>query len=204
MWPDSACDVAEIDPLVLEASHAVLGLERDTTIRTYLMDARIAVDALPEGRMYDLILGDVFTDLSIPYHLTTAEFQQKLARRLKPDGVLLHNVIDDFGKGGYLLGAFMLTLKKAFRHVYVFSSNRHGVSKDRDTFVVAAFNSDDPAIHGAILRYRAGHALELDGCLLNEAELSRLAWRCQYRILTDDHAPVENLIEPVVRARGRT
>ena len=32
---------------------------------------------------FDLIIGDAFNDLSIPYHLTTLEFDQKLKRLLE-------------------------------------------------------------------------------------------------------------------------
>jgi spermidine synthase len=203
-WSDATCDVAEIDPLVLEANHAAIDLDRDTKIRTYVMDARIVVDELPPGRLYDMIIGDAFTDLSIPYHLTTVEFQQKLANRLKPDGVLLQNVIDDFGKAGYFLGAYMLTLKQVFKHVYIFCTGRYDVSMQRDTFVLVAFNTDDPAIHEGIQKFHGGHGLELDASLLNEHHMSQLASRCKNRILTDDNAPVENLIEPVVRVRGKS
>ena len=203
-WADATCDVAEIDPLVLEANHEAIDLDRSTKIRTYVMDARIAVDELPHDRLYDMIIGDAFTDLSIPYHLTTVEFQEKLADHLKPDGVLLQNVIDDFGKAGYFLGAYMLTLKQVFKHVYVFCTGRYDVSMQRDTFVLVAFNSDDPALHEKIQRFQGGHGLELDASLLNQRQMSQLASRCRNRILTDDNAPVENLIEPVVRFRGKS
>ena len=203
-WSEAACDVAEIDPLVVEANHAAIGLDRNTPIRTYVQDARMAVDELPAGRLYDMIIGDVFTDLSVPYHLTTVEFQRKLSKRLKPEGVLLQNVIDDFGKAGYFLGAYVLTLKQVFKHVYVFCSGRYDVSMRRDTFVLVAFNTDSPTIHKEIQKFYGGHTLELEASLLNEHHLSQLASRCGNRILTDDDAPVENLIEPVVRYRGKS
>lgn len=202
-WPDAVCDVAEIDPLVLEANHHALGLARDTAIRTYLMDARIAVDEIPKGRRYDLILGDAFTDLSVPYHLTTVEFQGMLAERLKPEGALLQNLIDDFTHGGLFLGAYMLTLQRVFKHVYIFCTDRHGLTDQRDTFVLLATNLDDPELHRFIKRCRPGHSVNIEGSLLTDAQMQELARRCKNRILTDDNAPVENLLEPVVRNRGR-
>ena len=203
-WPNAICDVAEIDPLVVEANHEVLGLDRETTIRTYAMDARIALDELPPERRYDLILGDAFTDLSVPYHLSTVEFQRKLAERLKPHGVLMQNLIDDLRTGGLFLGAYTLTLKKVFKHVYVVSTERQGVRKSRDTFVLVAFNADNPLLLAILERYVPGHRGALEGSILSEAQIADLAGRCGNRVLTDDNAPVENLLEPVVRHRGES
>lgn len=203
-WPNALCDVAEIDPLVIEANHEALGLDRGTTIRTYAMDARMALAELPPGRRYDLILGDAFTDLSVPYHLSTVEFQRQLAERLKPHGVLMQNLIDDLRTGGLFLGAYTLTLKQVFKHVYVVSTERQGVRKSRDTFVLVAFDSDDPLRLAILERYVPGHRGALEGSILSDAQLADLAGRCGNRILTDDNAPVENLLEPVVRHRGES
>lgn len=203
-WPNAVCDVAEIDPLVVEANHEALGLDRGTTIRTYATDARIAVDELPPERRYDLILGDAFTDLSVPYHLSTMEFQRKLAERLKPHGVLMQNLIDDLHTGGLFLGAYMLTLKEVFKHVYLVSTERQGVRKSRDTFVLVAFNSDSPLLLAILERYVPGHKGALEGSILSDEQMADLARRCGNRILTDDNAPVENLLEPVVRHRGES
>ena len=54
---------------------------------------------------YDLIIGDAFNDLSIPYHLTTREFDQKLKRLLKDDGFYLALVIDKL-RGGKFMPAY--------------------------------------------------------------------------------------------------
>jgi spermidine synthase len=203
-WPKAICDVAEIDPLVVEANYEALGLERTTSIRTYTMDARMALDELPPQRRYDLILGDAFTDLSVPYHLSTVEFQRKLAARLSSRGVLMQNLIDDLRTGGLFLGAYMLTLREAFEHVYVITTERQGVRKGRDTFVLVAFNGDRPLLRAVLEGYVPGHHGTLEGSILGEEQMADLARRCQHRILTDDNAPVENLLEPVVRHRGET
>jgi spermidine synthase len=196
--------VAEIDPLVVEANHEALGLARGTPIRTYTMDARMALDELPPERRYDLILGDAFTDLSVPYHLSTVEFQRQLAAHLTHRGVLMQNLIDDLRTGGRFLGAYMLTLKEVFEHVYVITTERHGVTKGRDTFVLVAFNGDHPLLLAILDRYVPGHQGTLEGSILSEEQMADLARRCEHRILTDDNAPVENLLEPVVRHRGET
>lgn len=194
-WPDAACDVAEIDPLVLEANYEALGLPRDTSIRTVLGDARNTLDDLPADARYDLIFGDAFNDLSVPWHLTTYEFSRKLHEHLKPDGAFLVNVIDDWDYG-LLLGAYVNTLRKVFKHVSVFTTESMGVKNGRETFVIAGSDAD--------LNFTdclAGHGTSFPGSVFSPNELKLLEQKSGGRILTDDDAPVENLLEPVVRNR---
>lgn len=194
-WPGSSCDVAEIDPLVLEANHVALGLPRDTAIRTFIGDARNVVDDLPLEPRYDLIFGDAFNDLSVPWHLTTVEFTRSMKERLKPGGALLVNVIDDWDHA-LLLGAYVNTLRVVFKHVYVFTTETTGVRSGRETFVVAA---SDRGVD--FTDVQPGHEADFKGSLLSQADLETLAEKSGRRVLTDDDAPVENLLEPVVRNR---
>ena len=46
------------------------------------------------SKQYDLIFGDAFNDFSVPWHLTTREFNEKIAKMLSPDGVYMINIID--------------------------------------------------------------------------------------------------------------
>ena len=195
-WPGSDAHVAEIDPVVKEANHAAMGLPRDTTIRTSLGDARNVVDGLPPGDKYDFFFGDAFNDLSVPWHLTTLEFARAIHQHLRPQGAYLINVIDDY-KYGLFLGACYLTLKKEFRHVYVFCTEKEGVSEGRrDTFVVAA--SD---VELEVGDWLPGHDTKFEGAVLTAEQLDKLEKKCRRLVLTDDHAPVENLLEPMVRSR---
>ncbi len=195
-WPGSRIDVAEIDPMVVEANYKVLGLPRETPIRSFPADARKVVDDLAVDARYDLVIGDAFNDLSVPFHLTTLEFNEKIARHLTSSGVYLVNLIDDW-RFGRLLGAYVLTLKKTFKHVYVFCTKEGGVEEGRETFVLAA--SMRPAV---VSDWQPGHATDFPGSLLTDDNLKELAGKCHGRILTDDNAPVENLLEPVVRNRS--
>jgi spermidine synthase len=194
-WPGSTPVVAEIDPLVVEANHRALGLPRATPIVTIVGDARNAVDSLEVGRRFDFFFGDAFNDLSVPYHLTTLEFTRTVASHLKPDGAYLVNVIDSY-QNGQLLGAFVNTLRQVFRHVYVFCTEPSGVSRRRDTFVVAA-----SAIALDVSDWGPNHESVFEGSALTAANLSVLVQKAGRRVMTDDNAPVENLIAPVVRER---
>ena len=72
------------------------------------------------SRIFDFVFGDTFNDFEVPYHLTTREFNELLARHLQPDGLYLLNVIDsvhfDF------LRSEVRTLRKTFPYVALIST----------------------------------------------------------------------------------
>ena len=194
-YPTAKIDVAEIDPMVEDANHRAMGLPYKTPIRTYIGDARNVVDSLPATARYDFFFGDAFNDLSIPWHLITVEFARKVRQHMKPDGAYLLNVIENFDNG-LLLGACYLTLKQVFKHVYVFCTEPDGVSHRRDTFVLAA--SDQPI---DLSDWLPKHGGDFEGSALTAENLDDLAKKCGGLVLTDDFAPVENLLAPVVKMR---
>ena len=73
MFPSVSVEVVEIDPEVTEVATEYLALPLNTSIITYTEDARTKLQELPKGK-YEFIVGDAFNDVSVPYHLTTLEF----------------------------------------------------------------------------------------------------------------------------------
>jgi len=198
-WPDSHVEVIEIDPGVTKAAIEAFGLSKDTTIQTVNMDARNYVDQVlrRDGagaavERYGFVYADVIHDSSVPFQLVTKEFNDKMARLLADDGVYLVNLIDTYENGRFL-GAVVSTLEQTFPCVYVIG-NRVGRASLRDTFiVVATARQFDPA---KILRQYSAH---LPFWLLNDSEIAYLKDKARHLVLTDDYAPVENLLTAVVR-----
>ena len=132
-YPEAKVDVVEIDPEVTRVARQYLGVSEDTRIRSFNEDARWFLMNSKESGRYDFIFGDAFNDLSIPYHLTTREFAQQLRRVLKPDGMLMANVIDSF-KVGLFMPSYIRTLEEVFGkgnvHLLTLSSDydRIGIS----------------------------------------------------------------------------
>ena len=104
---DPIIHVAELDPAVKLAVQRELGLPPDgrTLVKTTIGDARNFVDdqlrrnnaARDSGDqpvLYDFVYGDAFNDFSVPWHLTTLEFAEKVNELLSDDGVYLINIID--------------------------------------------------------------------------------------------------------------
>ncbi|NKB87808.1 MAG: hypothetical protein GKS06_06265 [Acidobacteria bacterium] len=205
LYPGSAIDVAEIDPAVTTAAHEALGLPVDTRISTWNMDARNFVAdraraiAAGEADPYHFIYGDAFNDLGVPYHLTTRGFNEELVSIMAPDGVYLINVIDVYRpEFGRFIGAVVGTLSETFPYVYLFSGEADGTSEERDTFVVVssriALPRDQLARQinpnsGTLFAWT--EAGELGG------DMRTLLQRANRLVLTDDHAPVDNLLAPV-------
>jgi len=72
------------------------GPPSDTTIQTTWGDARQFVEKNQNVKKYDIVFGDAFNDFSVPWHLTTREFNDKLAKMLDDDGVYMINIIDAY------------------------------------------------------------------------------------------------------------
>ncbi len=112
-YPKADIDVVEIDPEITRVSLDHLGVRKNTKIRTYNTDGRWFVMNYRDKEKYDFIFLDAFNDLSVPYHLTTREFSLQLKALLKPDGLLLVNVIDSFDKGTFLR-SYTRTVQEVF------------------------------------------------------------------------------------------
>jgi hypothetical protein len=186
--PEAQVDVVEIDPAVTRTARRFFGIPRDAAIRTVNEDARWF--AMRGGEQYDLIFIDAFNDLSVPYHLTTREFTAQLARLLAPGGAVVANVIDDY-EGGRFLASYTKTLQSVFgpQNVGLLMDAPEDMESTRSTFVVVASSS-----LAGITADTAAHVLPQD-------DLARYLVRRRGIVLTDDFAPVDNMLAPLFTAR---
>ncbi|MBI3118104.1 MAG: fused MFS/spermidine synthase, partial [Candidatus Hydrogenedentes bacterium] len=124
------------------------------------------------------------------------EFTQQVHALLKEDGIYMLNLIDLFNSGGFLAGV-VNTCRQVFPFVYVFNTGRQ--TAVRDTFVV--LSSKHPLnVQDVVGRIQRKH-VEYTGLMLEPAVLDGLVARHHALVLTDDYAPVENLLRPVVKSR---
>jgi spermidine synthase len=193
-------DVVEIDPAVTAVARDRLGLPDDPRILTHNMDARLwFVEQRPEDR-YDLVYGDAFNDIAIPYHLTTVEFDRMVRRSMKPDGILMANIIDDFDRGEFLR-ASIRTLMDVFEHVHLFALGPIWEVGGPGTYVVVA--SAAPVDVDAFLRFDGPRTEPVKStAVMPLRDLRRYLRNGREILLTDDHAPVDNLIAPVFDVRA--
>jgi spermidine synthase/Tfp pilus assembly protein PilF len=199
VWPGSRIDVAEIDPRVTEAAILAFGLDRNTSINTFTMDARNYVDELlqkkrTDGQIprYDFVYEDAFSDYSVPYQLTTKEFNDKITQILTDDGVYMINLIDIYDSGLFL-GAAVKTLQQTFPCVYVVVEKKP--LSQRNTFIIIAAKQKIGLENLDSEKSVAGMNL----WILNDSEIETLKTKARGVVLTDDYVPVENMLAPVVR-----
>jgi hypothetical protein len=176
---DARSVVAEIDPEVTEVARSHLGLRDSPEIEIEHEDARVALNERPDEERYDLVLGDAFNDIAVPYHLTTKEFNERVADHLSPRGLYLINVVD--GRDYDFLRSFLKTLAKTFRNVGLMTVPGQLVQGERATFVVVAAERELPRVETIADLPRLQPFLE-------EKETVEL---------TDDHVPVDQLLAPV-------
>jgi spermidine synthase len=180
--PGSTGLVLEIDQDLIALAERHLGLRTGPDLQVRVGDARLLVPALGEGG-YDVVLGDAFGGLAVPWHLTTIEFARALGATLRPGGTYIVNVID-FPPMRFAR-AQVTTLREAFDHVAVIAPRRFRDNEQGSNVVVAA--SARPIDAEAIRDRIAARGGEEE--ILTGAALSSLAGEAP--ILTDDHAPVD-------------
>ncbi|MXY21073.1 MAG: hypothetical protein F4Y49_07025 [Dehalococcoidia bacterium] len=194
MFPSVSVEVVEIDPEVTEVATEYLALPLNTSIITYTEDARTKLQELPKGK-YEFIVGDAFNDVSVPYHLTTLEFNEMVYGLLAEDGVYAINIVDKMHSGRFLRSV-VATLQQTFPYVYVMRDNTSWESDDRYTFVVTASrrpievqelaSANRDLDRGAIVTH-----------FMPDAEFARWLDGGRFSILTDDFVPVDGMLAPL-------
>jgi predicted membrane-bound spermidine synthase len=186
-YPNSQVDAVEIDPGVVRVSREYLGLTDDTGINIFLEDARYYLNSHISLGKYNLVQTDAFMDMSVPQHLTTYEFTQSVKASMQPNAVYMATVIE-VGSSGRFLRAYVNTLRKTFKNVLVYKPGPDSLtSSARTTFVVLATDrdvNDTPTITNWFLSTPS----ELATFMAKESPL----------VLTDNYAPTDNLLLPVV------
>ncbi|MFL5834115.1 MAG: spermidine synthase [Solirubrobacterales bacterium] len=180
-FPATAVDAVEIDPELTELGRRYLDL-RNPRMRVFAEDARPWLERSDGG--YDAIMVDAYRQPYIPFYLATAEFFELARDRLSPGGIAIVNV-------GHPEGARELervlgrTMAAAFPRVL-----RYPI-EETNTLLVAG--------EGAFSATRLRANLSgLPPPLRPEAERAAAALEPRLpggEVYTDDHAPVEWLID---------
>jgi MFS family permease len=93
-YPDSSHVVYEIDDELVDRVTTVLRIDnREERFPTRIGDARTTVADSRAGTM-DVVVGDAFSGLVVPWHLTTKEWLEDVVDLMKDDGLYIMNLID--------------------------------------------------------------------------------------------------------------
>ncbi len=183
--PGSTSRVLEIDGGVIALDRARMGLRSVPGLEVDVGDARVRLAREPAGGR-DLVVGDAFGGLAVPWHLTTREVVAEIRRSLRPDGVYAVNVID-FPPNRFAR-AEVATIAAVFPDVAVAADPSALAGRAGGNFVVIASTSPLPlaALRGRLTARATPVALAAGD------EVARFAGGSP--LLTDDHAPVDQLI----------
>lgn len=181
--PGSDNTVLEIDAELVEIGRAELALTDD--IDVVVDDARISIREVPDAHA-EIVIGDAYSGTSVPWHLTTVEFTEEIARILAPDGVYAMNVIDyddlDFVRSE------AATLLEVFPEVALFAPPRYLTGEAGGNYILVAsqIGIDVAGIEAAI-RSRGGEEVGVE----DDALLDFIG---NATPLTDDFAPVDQML----------
>lgn len=199
-YPEVKMDTVELDSKVLQVARQFFGLPTDSNHKYIISDGRVFVRRSRDT--YDLIILDAYTSSrygsSIPYSLATKEFFALASDRLSENGILAYNVIGSLGtaRRENIVRALHQTLNVVFPRVYLFPARRSQnvvliATKSSEPMTLDALNkkADElikekkirvPAFKSSLRSFRAA---------LSPASASSTA-----RVLTDDFAPVDGLL----------
>lgn len=182
--PGTRSTVLEIDDGVVELGRQRLDVDRIPDLTVRVGDARTGLAEQPPGA-YDLVIGDAFGGMAVPWHLTTRQVAERVRDTLTPDGVYAVNVIDyqpdNFAR------AEIATLRAVFPYVTMIAAPSTLAGQTGGNHIIVASRAPLP---------KAGIAegLAQRGSWLLADEQATADYAGSAPVLTDDRAPVDQLV----------
>jgi spermidine synthase len=179
--------VIEVDPGVVAIDREQLELQTSDRMRVLVADGRVGLAEEARGQR-DLIVGDAFGGLSVPWQLTTREAMELVDTALADDGVYVVNLIDHPPLN--FVRAELATMRSVFPHVALLARAPALAGEDGGNLVAVASRQPLPteeiaaALPDRDLVWQVAEGDQLDEFVGDAA------------VLTDDHAPVDQLLTP--------
>jgi spermidine synthase len=195
-YPNVTVDVVEIDPEVIRVAEEYFAVNASNPrLHIYNNDGRIFLQET--NQRYDLIILDAYSRSYVPFHLMTAEFFKLVSAHLTANGIVISNLISGVtAENDQLLTAEVNTMNTVFPNVYTFAVEGTSYSDAQNVEILATTS--------------AQHLSEADFEQLDSSSRTvKIQEMSDYvtnyfvvpqntsPILTDDYAPVENLISPI-------
>jgi spermidine synthase len=144
--PGSRMNVLEVDGGLVAFDREHLGLRTSADLRATVGDARVTMRREPSSSA-NVVVGDAFSNRTVPWQLMTLEWMHEVKRVLRPDGLYVLNMIDL--RPLALLRAEAATLLATFAHVRLVTTpgSKHLPAGDNE--VLLASDGPLPKQHGA-------------------------------------------------------
>lgn len=173
--PQAQVDVVEIDPKLDEIATKYFGFNQTDNLNLIHQDGRVYLNQ--NQQTYDMVYVDAFSSLSPPYQLATVEATQGLKRSLAQSGVVVVNVIASPQDTDSYFAATYRTYKQVFESVKVYLVQAATPDQQQNLmFVMGTKSATDHVAKGL-------------------GNLQEAPAPTGGQLLSDDHAPVDQLIE---------
>ncbi len=184
--PGSDNVVYEIDGRLIDLGKRELDVRPGPELKAVAGDARMLIARHPAASA-DLVVGDAFGDLAVPWHLATREMAQEIRRVLRPAGVYAQNVIDY--PPARFIRAEVATVAAVFPHVALIAPPAAIDGKVGANFIIVA--SQEPLPLVALAEKLSDKSSEAVVVVFGEG---LTAFMDGMGALTDDFAPVDQLL----------
>lgn len=143
--PHAHIDVVEIDPKLEEISTKFFHYKSPGSVNAIFTDARTFVNQ--STKTYDMILVDVYGDAIIPFSLMTREYGKAVAARLKPNGLLIANIIGSLkGECSHVMNALASAYRQELPYAY-YAARPGAEASDRANYVTV-FSRQSESLRG--------------------------------------------------------
>ncbi len=134
-FPATKVTGIEIDEKTVNVGKKYFSLKEDNRTKIIIDDARRFLSQSNDS--YDLIIIDVFRDMSIPPHLATREFFETLDKRLSKDGIIVVNLISSLeGENSHIFELLYNTYSAVFKNVKVIPINKEHPEEKQNILLV--------------------------------------------------------------------
>jgi spermidine synthase len=183
-------DAVELDPRVVSAAENYFNLSESENLSVHTMDGREFLEET--NQTYDVIVLDAYRKANVPFHLTTREFFRLAHEKTDREGVIVSNVISTASGPGSRFGkSYYKTLGQEFRSTYYFPTSDTAYAQN-----IEIIASKQPGLTEKQLLERNREYSEKN--LSEEIRKLQEVDTEDAQILTDDYAPVEKLLNPLI------
>lgn len=182
-------DGFEIDGEIIKASRQYLGMTMPN-LNVVVQDGRYGFNQM--DKRYSVVGIDAYRVPYVPWHLTTVEFFEEIRAKLTDDGVVVINV-GRTPSDRRLVDALSATMLEVFPSVYAMD-----VPNSLNTILVATRQPTREANLNANWTLLDKEQYPILGQIMELAIASLVPLNPSDTVFTDDHAPVEQIIDSMV------
>jgi hypothetical protein len=174
LYPDGLVDTVEIDPELTNVAQHYFDFDEQPNLRVINQDARSFLQT--NKATYDIIIVDVYSDVSVPFALATQEYSASLYSSVKESGIVIVNAIGNgMGACSQLLYATLAPYSTNFKNSLI--KKRPATDSFSPSNHVAIFSRDTLNLNGYV-GYKPNHRLALTD---DYAPLEPIQYSCNYQ-----------------------